>query len=105
MRSGIGGQNLPGTFISKSYVSSVKYDKNGKPHKEEFSSQSIKQTDKQGKKIQESQNAYQNSSTKVQKAAFERLLNDKGHKFVKERNLNSGEEIEHNIYKGMNEGD
>jgi hypothetical protein len=40
----------------------------------------------------------------VQKAAFERVLNDKGHKYVKERNFNSGEEIEHNIYKGMNEG-
>ena len=96
--------NFPGTFISKSYVSSVKYDGTGRPHQEVYQSQSIKQTDKNGKKIQESQKAYQNSSTGVQKAAHERVLNDKGHKYVKERNVNTGDDMEHNIYKGINEG-
>lgn len=85
-------------------MSTVKYDGNGRPHQEVYQSQSIKQTDNTGKKIQESQKAYQNSSTGVQKAAHERSLNDKGHKYVKERNINSGEDIEHNIFKGINEG-
>jgi len=97
------GANFPGTCISKSYVSTVKYDNSGRPHQEVYQSESIRQTDKQGKKIQETQRAYQNSSTGVQKAAHERVLNDKGHKFVKEKNANTGDEMEHNIFKGINE--
>lgn len=99
------GSNFPGTSISKSYVSTVKYDSSGRPHQEVYQSQSIRQTDNTGKKIQETQRAYQNSSTGVQKAAHERLLNDRGHKYVKERNANTGDEMEHNIYKGINEED
>jgi hypothetical protein len=105
--SNIGGNrvnNMQGTVITKSYVSSVKYDQNGQPHKETFQSQSIKQTDKEGKKIQERQQAYQNTKSGVQKAAHERLLNDKGVKVVKGRNVNTGDEYEHNLYKGLNEG-
>ncbi len=101
----INGSNFPGTCISKSYVSTVKYDGDGKPQKEVYQSQSIRQTDKEGKRIQESQRAYQNSMTGVQKAAHERLMNDRGHKLVKEKNLRSGDEIEHNIFKGINEED
>ncbi len=97
------GSNFPGTCISKSYVSTVKYDGSGKPHQEVYQSQSIRQTDNSGKRIQESQRAYQNSLTGVQKAAQERLLNDKGHKLVKERNAKTGDEMEHNIFKGINE--
>jgi len=55
--------------------------------------------------MQENQRAYQNSGTGVQKAAHERLLNDKGHKYVKERNINSGDTMEHQFYKGINEED
>ena len=106
--SNIGGNrsmnNMQGTVITKSYVSSVKFDKNGQPHKETFQSQSIKQTDKEGKKIQERQQAYQNTKSGVQKAAHERLLNDKGVKVVKAKNVNTGDEYEHNLYKGLNEG-
>lgn len=97
------GSNFPGTCVSKSYVSSVKYDNSGRPHQEVYQSQSIRQTDNTGKRIQETQRAYQNNSTGVQKAAHERLLNEKGHKFVKERNTNTGDEMEHNIFKGINE--
>ncbi len=97
------GSNFPGTCISKSYVSTVKYDGSGRPHQEVYQSQSIRQTDNTGKRIQETQRAYQNSSTGVQKAAHEKLLNDKGHKFVKEKNANTGDEMEHNIFKGINE--
>jgi hypothetical protein len=93
---------MPGTVIQKSYVSTVKYDQNGQPKKETYQSQSIKQIDKEGKKIQEKQQAYQNNQG-LQKAAHERRLNDKGHKVIKERNRNTGEETEHTIYKGITE--
>lgn len=39
----------------------------------------------------------------MQKSAQERILNEKGHKFVKECNLNSGDSVEQHIYKGMGE--
>lgn len=94
---------MPGTFISKSYVTKVKYNENGQPESETYQTQSIRQTDKDGKRIQEKQRAYQNTRTGEQKAAHERLLNDKGHKIVKERNRITGEEYEHNHFKGINE--
>jgi len=97
-----GGSNN-GTFISKSYVSKVKYDQNGQPHKETYHTQSISQTDKNGKRIKEKQQAYQNSKTGIQKAAHERMLDDRGHKVVKARNRNTGEDYEHTLYKGMKE--
>ena len=99
------GQNLPGsTVIQKSYVSKLNYNGNNQPQKETYQSQSIKQIDREGKKIQEKQQAYQNTGTGVQRAAQERRLNDKGHKVIKERNRNSGEEMEHTVFKGMQEG-
>ena len=97
-------RDMPGTVITKSYVSKVNYDQNGQPHKETYQTQSIKQTDREGKKIQEKQQAYQNTKSGVQKAAHERLLNEKGVKVVKARNLQTGDQYEHNHYKGINEG-
>jgi hypothetical protein len=95
---------MPGsTVIQKSYVSKVNYGGNGEPQKETYQSQSIKQIDREGKKIQEKQQAYQNTGTGVQRAAHERRLNDKGHKIIKERDRNSGEEMEHKLYKGITE--
>ncbi len=90
-------------MITKSYVSKVNYDQNGKPHKETYQTQSIKQTDKEGRSIHERQQAYNNTKSGVQKAAHERLLDEKGLKVVKARNRNTGEEYEHNLYKGMQE--
>jgi len=95
---------MPGsTVIQKSYVSRYNYNENGQPHKETYQSQSIKQIDREGHKIQEKQQAYKNTGTGIQKAAHERRLNDKGHKIVKERNRNTGEETEHTLYKGITE--
>lgn len=31
------------------------------------------------------------------------MFDDKGHKYIKERNRKTGEHKEHNLYKGMNE--
>lgn len=102
---GNSNSNMPGTFISKSYVSKVKYGGNGQPERESYQTQSIRQIDREGKKIQEKQQAYQNTRTGMQKAAHERTLDDKGHKVVKARNRNTGEEYEHNLFKGINENE
>ena len=101
----MGNNNIPGSYYQKSYVSTVKYDRDGRSHRESYQSQTIKQTDRDGRRIQESQQAYQNTKTGIEKASHERLLNDKGHKIVKQRNKNIREQYEHNYFKGMNEND
>jgi hypothetical protein len=95
--------NSQGTCFTKSYVSTVKYDTNGNPVVESYKSQSISQKETDGQIIKEKQEAYENTGVGLQKAAYEKLLNDKGHKVIKARNLNSGEEYEHNIFKGIRE--
>ena len=92
----------PGTVISKSYCSRVDY-RDGQPHQECYQSQSINQIGKDGHKISEKQEAYKNSRTGVQKAAHQRILDDRGMKQIRQRNVNTGEKKEHNIFKGMKE--
>ena len=96
--------NNPGTFITKSYVSRINYA-NGEPEKEVYQSQSINQFGQDGHKIQEKQEAYKNSRSGVDKASFQRQLDDKGVKCIRQRNRNTGEQNEHNIYKGFEEND
>ena len=92
----------PGTVISKSYCSRVDY-RDGQPHQECYQSQSINQIGQDGHKISEKQEAYKNSRTGIQKAAHQRVLDDKGLKQIRQRNINTGAQEEHNIYKGMKE--
>ncbi len=94
----------PGTFITKSYVSRVNY-KDGQPHKEVYQSQSINQFGQDGHKIQEKQEAYKNSLTGIEKASHQRVLDDRGQKCIRQRNRNTGEQNEHNIYKGFEENE
>ena len=94
----------PGTVISKSYCSKVDY-RDGQPHQECYQSQSINQIGQDGHKISEKQEAYKNSRTGVQKAAHQRLLDDRGMKQIRQRNINTGAQEEHNIFKGMREDD
>ena len=47
------------------------------------------------------QEAYKNSKTGVQKAAHQRILDDKGTKQIRKRNIKTGEQEEHNIFKGI----
>jgi hypothetical protein len=90
-----------GTVITKSYSSKIDY-KDGVPHEECYQSQSINQI-KDGHKISEKQEAYKNSKTGVQKAAHQRILDDKGTKQIRKRNIKTGEQEEHNIFKGIKE--
>ena len=92
----------PGTVISKSYSSKIDYI-DGQPHQECYQSQSINQIGQDGHKISEKQEAYKNSRTGVQKAAHQRILDDKGIKQIRKRNINTGDQEEHNIFKGMRE--
>ena len=92
----------PGTVISKSYCNKVDY-RDGRPHQECYQSQSINQIGKDGHKISEKQEAYKNSRTGIQKAAHQRILDGKGMKQIRQRNVNTGAQEEHNIFKGMAE--
>ena len=92
----------PGTVISKSYCSRVDY-RDGQPHQECYQSQSINQIGQDGHKISEKQEAYKNSRTGIQKAAHQRVLDGKGMKQIRQRNINTGAQEEHNIFKGMQE--
>ena len=94
----------PGTVIAKSYCSKVDY-RDGQPHQECYQSQSINQIGQDGHKISEKQEAYKNSRTGVQKAAHQRLLDDRGMKQIRQRNINTGAQEEHNIFKGMQENE
>jgi len=67
-----------GTVIMKSYSSSVKYDRDGQPHKEEYSSQSMSTVDESGNRLGEKKSAYQNTKTREQKAAHEKVYDTKG---------------------------
>ena len=91
-----------GTMISKTYCKKVDYS-GGQPHEESYQSQSIKQHGKDGHNISERQEAYKNSMTGVQKAANQRVLDDRGIKMIKQRNVNTGTHEEHNVLKGLRE--
>jgi len=103
----VNNQNLrganKGTMISQAYVSKVDYS-SGQPVKESYQSRAIRQVGDDGHRISEKQEAYKNSNG-IQKAAHQRLLDDRGAKLIKQRNKNTGEQEEHNIFRGMNEGD
>ena len=76
-----------GTFYSKVYYSSYN-NLNGKPNKECYQSQSIKQINN-GHNISETKEAYKNSDG-VEKSAYQRGLDDKTARFIKEKNIKTG---------------
>ena len=98
------GGHGPGTMISKTYCSKIDYS-SGQPKEESYQSQAIKQIGEGGHSISEQQEAYKNSMTGIQKAAHQRLLDEKGTKLIKQRNINTGEQSEHNILKGLQENE
>ena len=100
MQQGLGN----GTMISKQYVSKVDYS-NGTPKQESYQSQSIKQFGQDGHNISERQEAYKNTETGVQQAALQRLLDDRGTKTIRQRNINTGTQEQHDLYQGITEND
>jgi hypothetical protein len=91
-----------GTVISKVYCSSYN-NLNGEPHQECYQSQSIKQMNN-GHNISEAREAYKNSN-RVMKSAYQRGLDDKGARFIKEKNTKTGVHNQHKILKGLKENE
>jgi hypothetical protein len=94
-----------GTCISRSYVSSTKYNEKGEPETESYQTQSIKHTDKDGHRINEKQEAYKNSLSGVEKVSHQTMLDGKGHKIIQERNKKTGKKSQHDLYKKIKESD
>ena len=99
----VGGQGNNGTLICKSYVTTFKLDKNGRPVKQEYSSSSVNQFTKDGK-LSEKRSTFQDPLNGIKKASHQRMINDKGHKIVKTKNYANNESNEDHFYNGMNEG-
>lgn len=91
-----------GTVFSKVYCSSYN-NINGKEHKEKYQSQSIKQMNN-GHNISECKEAYKNSNG-VCKTAYQKGLDKKGERLIREKNTKTGENKEHKILKGIKENE
>ena len=73
------------------------------PVKESYQSRAINKLVMMVKNFWE-QEDYKNSNG-IQKATHQRILDDRGVKLIKQRNKNTSEQEEHNIFRGMKEGD
>ncbi len=91
-----------GTVFSRVYCSSYN-NINGKEHEEKYKSESIKQMNN-GRNISECKESYKNSDG-VCKTSLQRGLDKKGQKVIREKNIKTGENKEHKIYKGMKENE
>lgn len=95
-------KNNNGTYISSVYCSSYN-NIDGQPHQQCYQAQSIKQMD-QGHNISEAREAYKNSDG-VMKSAYQRGLDEKGARFIKEKNTKTGKHTEHKVLKGIKENE
>ena len=101
--NGAGGQ---GHFVQQTYMSSTKLDANGKPVSEKFQSKAQGAIGRDGNKMMEKQQMYDNQMTGQQKASHQKMLNGQGRKVVKEKlggNNNAVNTYEH--YQNMKESD
>jgi len=89
-----------GTIFSRVYTSSYK-NINGK--EESYTSNSIRQTNN-GHNITETKEAYKNSDG-VCKSAYQRGLDDKTARFIKEKNLKTGKHNQKKVMKGIEENE
>ena len=85
-----------GTVFSKVYCCSYN-NINDQPHQECYQSQSIEQT-QNGHNISDAREAYKNSDG-VMKSAYQRELNKKSARFIKEKNTKTGQHNQHRIIK------
>ena len=91
-----------GTVFSKVYCSSYS-NINGKPQEECYQSQSMKQMEN-GHNISEAREAYKNSDG-LMKSAYQRGLDEKGARFIKEKNAKTGQHNQHKILKGLKDNE
>ena len=95
-------RNTNGTYISQVYCSSYN-NINGQPKQECYQAQSIKQMN-EGHNISEAREAYKNSDG-VMKSAYQRGLDEKGARFIKEKNTKTGKKGQHKVLKGIKENE
>ena len=93
-------ENNNGTYYSKVYYSSYN-NLNGEPNEECYQSQSVKQMNN-GHDISETKEAYKNSNG-VEKTAYQRGLDGKTTRFIKEKNNKTGKLNQHKVIKGVEE--
>ena len=93
-------ENNNGTYYSKVYYSSYN-NLNGEPNEECYQSQSVKQMNN-GHDISETKEAYKNSNG-VEKTAYQRGLDGKTTRFIKEKNNKTGKHVQHRVIKGVEE--
>ena len=98
-RSNNNNSNNNSTFVTKYCCSKIE-NNNGKPYEETYESESINQNN-DGHKISEKKELYKNTKKGIQKAAQQKILDGKGTKTIKEKNINTGALNEKNIVKGM----
>ena len=91
-----------GTFYSKVYYTSYN-NLNGKQNQEKYQSQSIKQINN-GHNISETKESYKNSDG-IEKSAYQRGLDDKTTRFIKEKNIKTGKKDQHKTIKGIEENE
>ena len=89
-----------GSFYSKVLYSSYN-NLNGEPNQETYHSETIKQTNN-GHNISETKEAYKNSNGVV-KSAYQRNLDGKTTRFIKEKDLKTGKNNQKKIVKGIEE--
>ena len=89
-----------GSFYSKVFYSSYN-NLNGEPNQETYHSETIKQTNN-GHNISETKEAYKNSNGVV-KSAYQRNLDGKTTRFIKEKDLKTGKNNQKKIVKGIEE--
>lgn len=96
------GGSLPGggSYSSKTMMYSSKRGSDGNVHSERFTSSTVGVPQRS---IRETQQAYSNSATGIDKMALERQLGEQGRKVVKERSRRSGEERDTQMFRGMTE--
>ena len=88
------------SYISKEYTCSYK-NLNGK--EESYTSQAIKQSNN-GHSISEIKENYKNSNG-ICKSAYQRGLDDKTTRFIKEKNIKTGEHNQKKVIKGLEENE
>jgi len=89
-----------GNFSCQTMMVSSQVGQDGQTHTERFASSTVGDS---RRNFRETQQAYSNSASGMDKMSMERQLHDQGRKMVKERCRNSGEERQTEMFKGMTE--
>eukprot|EP00931_Biecheleriopsis_adriatica_P080017 TRINITY_DN53377_c0_g1_i1.p1 TRINITY_DN53377_c0_g1~~TRINITY_DN53377_c0_g1_i1.p1 ORF type:complete len:265 (+),score=55.27 TRINITY_DN53377_c0_g1_i1:91-885(+) len=91
-----------GSFSCQTFSFSSVTGPDGQVHTEKYSSSAVGD---RSRNMHEVQQAYSNSRTGVDKMSLERQLEGRGRKMVKERQRDSGEERQTEMFRGMTEDD